>query len=131
MKIQSKIAFICKKMNAEDYKKLLVEQFAGISHSMDGSKWIFQQDNTSCHKAKVVMHWLSKQKIDILSWPPYSPDLNSIENLWGLLARKIYNAGVQYSTKNDLKSAISNAWNQVTEQDQKNLVSSIPSRILN
>ena len=100
---KGKIAFIDKKMNAEDYKKLLVEQFADISHSMDGSKWIFQQDNAPCHKAKVLMDWLSKQKIDILRWPPYSPDLNPIENLWSLLARKVYNAILQYSTKNDLK----------------------------
>jgi len=25
-----------------------------------------------------------------MAWPPYSPDLNPIENLWALLKAKIY-----------------------------------------
>jgi len=116
-------------MNAIAYKKLLVEHFSDISESFEGNKWIFQQDNAPCHKAKVIMDWLSKQNVDVLSWPPYSPDLNPIENLWGLLVRKVYNGGVQYSGKNDLKNAILKAWNEVTEEERKNLVNSIPNRI--
>ncbi|GBM28807.1 hypothetical protein AVEN_130514-1 [Araneus ventricosus] len=38
---------------------------------------IFQQDNTPCHKARIVLEW-SKEHTDefhLMSWPPNSPDI--------------------------------------------------------
>ena len=39
------------------------------------------QDNAPCHKAKVVMSYLSEQDFEIMDWPPQSLDLNPVENL--------------------------------------------------
>ena len=39
-------------------------------------------------------------------WPPASPDVNSIENLWSIVKRKLYEAGKQYHSKKELKEAI-------------------------
>ena len=47
-----------------------------------GYEWIYQQDNTPCHKAKTVMKWFEETNVDVLQWPARSPDLNPIENLW-------------------------------------------------
>ena len=32
------------------------------------------QDNAPCHKAKVVMSYLSEQDFEIMDWLPQSPD---------------------------------------------------------
>jgi transposase len=54
----------------------------------DGSG-IFQQDNAPCHKSRATMAFFQSNNINILDWPPYSPDLNPIENLWGIIKNKV------------------------------------------
>lgn len=56
-----------------------------------GSKFI--QDNAPTHTARVVQNWLRNwardNGVELIDWPPYSPDLNAIENLWPLLKEHI------------------------------------------
>lgn len=51
---------------------------------------IFQQDNASTHTARIVREFVAELGREIMIWPPCSPDLNPIENLWTLLKQKIY-----------------------------------------
>jgi hypothetical protein len=51
---------------------------------------IFQHDNAPTHTAYVVRDALRDMEIEIMEWPPHSPDLNPIENLWALLKAEIY-----------------------------------------
>jgi transposase len=54
------------------------------------SDGIFQQDNAPSHTAHIVRDALRDLGIEVMEWPPYSPDLNPIENLWTLLKQQIY-----------------------------------------
>ncbi|CZT06977.1 uncharacterized protein RAG0_12547 [Rhynchosporium agropyri] len=38
------------------------------------SDWIFMQDNARIHKAYLVREWFIENNIDIMDWPPYSPE---------------------------------------------------------
>lgn len=58
-----------------------------------------------------------------------SPDLNAIENLWGILARKVYENGRQYFSVNELENAILLEWENITNDTLKNLSDSMPSRV--
>jgi len=49
----------------------------------------FQHDNAPCHKAKSVIDYMSSKDLNPISWPPYSPDLNPIENIWAVLKQKL------------------------------------------
>ncbi|CAF2149472.1 unnamed protein product [Rotaria magnacalcarata] len=84
---------------------------------MGGSDWIFQQDNTPIHRPKANLAWFKSQKTNVLPWPSLSPDLNPIENLWGILARMVYAEGKQFRTKEQLKTAILKSWEKSTSNN--------------
>ncbi len=53
--------------------------------------FFFQQDLTPAHTAKSIKSWLNDHGVGVLDWPANSPDLNPIENLWGIVKRKMRN----------------------------------------
>jgi hypothetical protein len=46
-------------------------------------------NNASVHTARIVKVLLEELGVD-LTWPPYLPELNPIENLWALMKAEIY-----------------------------------------
>ena len=50
------------------------------------------------------------KKKRLLDHPACPPDLNPIENLWGLIAAKVYERYRQYSAISELKNVILDAW---------------------
>ena len=60
------------------------------------------------------------KKIKLLGHTACSPDLNPLENVWGLIVARVYEGGRQYSAISELKNSILDAWEKIpTIQLQK------------
>ena len=45
-------------------------------------------DNVRPHRARIITTFLEDNEIQRLEWPAMSPDLNHLENIWGILDRR-------------------------------------------
>ena len=55
-----------------------------------GPEDIFIYDNAPVHTVCIVREILYELHIQMMIWPPYSPNLNPIENLWSIMKGEIY-----------------------------------------
>jgi transposase len=99
-------------MTGEKYIKLLqdilIPELQAANRPMT-----FMQDNAPCHTAKVVRDFLSEKDIDVLPWPPQSPDMNPIENLWAIIKKRRQKKYGLPKTKNDLIEQIFDIWDNI------------------
>lgn len=91
---------------------------------------IFQQDNGPSHRARITKQTFASHGIELMEWPPNSPDLNIIENVWAWMKHWLYN---HYDTETlslkELQEAIYKAWEAVPASLLINLARSMPDRL--
>ena len=46
--------------------------------------YFFKIDNARYHWSIEALEFYYENNIKIIDWPPYSPDLNPIENIWAI-----------------------------------------------
>lgn len=126
---KSSLASVSGKQDQWEYQKHLTNHLLPFMEKYGGSSPIFQQDNSRCHIARSTLQWLQDRNIEKMNWPAYSPDLNPIENLWGVLCRRVYSDGRQFHTLDDLKSAVFRSWEEIDKSTLENMVNSMPDRI--
>jgi hypothetical protein len=95
----------------------------------DGSRVHGKKDTRNnqglCNKARVECFIFS------IDWPPSSPDLNPIENLWRILKQKLRSRKPcgGWSLK-DLQEAVLDIWeNEITVEDYNKYIDSLPERL--
>ena len=119
------IVFLNGRQSSINYINTLNEHLIPFGQSVDENNWIFQQDNASIHTAGTVKQWFLENDINVLEWPAKSPDLNPIENLWGILARNVYLNKPAYCSVSALKQAIQSEWGKIDENVLKSLSNSM------
>jgi len=126
---KSPLCFIPTRTNAEIYIELLETVLIEFAGDIYGDEWIFQQDNAPIYTARKTKDFRAASKKPLLQWPAISPDLNPIEDLWGILSNKVYKNDRQFDTVKILKKALIKEWDQINTTTLQNLTTSMPNRI--
>ncbi len=97
---------------------------------------IFMHDNAPIHNAYKVQDWLRDKGIELIGWPPYSPDLNPIENLWKRLKDEIIRAHPKLKTIGNsnedmdyLIECAKEAWESLKEEMLNKLAEGMQKRV--
>ena len=123
------LVIIDQKNNGDRYVEMLEKHLIPFTDRIIGQNWTLQQDNSSVHTSKRVQMWFESKGIQVMSWPSLSPEFNIIENVWGQLVRTVYANGRQYSSTEELKFAIFESWEELSQTYIKTLVNSMPNRV--
>ncbi|OAF68367.1 Phenylalanine-4-hydroxylase [Intoshia linei] len=62
---------------------------------------------------------LNDHFFNIMDWPAVSPDLNPIENIWGIMVRCLYGGNKQYNNINELTKAVMYSWEKILDETSK------------
>ena len=123
------LAMVDGNMNSQKYIETLDNNLWQVVVKHFGNKpYLFQDDNAPCHRSRAVEEWKRQNHIPQLNWPPQSPDLSPIENIWLVIKNKIKNRLYLIRNIADLKSELMRAWMEVPLFYIQRLYSSLPRR---
>ncbi len=99
------LCFLKSTVNAAIYQDILEHFMLPSADKLYGdADFIFQQDLAPAHNAKGTKSWFNDHGVTVLDWPANSPDLNPIENLSGIVKRKMRDT--RHNNADDLKATV-------------------------
>jgi transposase len=90
---------------------------------------VFQQDNDPKHKSYHAMDWMIENGLNPMPWPPNSPDMNIIENLWWHLEKKLRARPRKPTNIYQLFAFLEEEWLCIEQDFIDHLYTSMPHRV--
>ncbi|KAI2652671.1 Transposable element Tc1 transposase [Labeo rohita] len=119
------LCFLKTKVTAPVYQEIL-EHFMlpSADQLFKDADFIFQQDLAPAHTAKSTKSQLNDHGVGVRDWQASSPDLNPIENLWGVVKMKMRNK--RPKNADELKATVKETWGSIPPQQCHRLITSMP-----
>ncbi|GMF39267.1 unnamed protein product [Phytophthora fragariaefolia] len=87
----------------------------------------FVQDGAPAHRAKATTLYLKELKLESMGDPPQSPDLNPIENLWGIAKAELHKTPA--TDLDDLREKLATISYKIPVGTVQKLIYSMPARL--
>lgn len=119
-------------ITAERYKETLQKHFILFYNKIKriyGSSVVMQEDNAPQHTAKVIRAFCKSKRVKQLQWPPQSPDLLPIENLWKQIKDMISKRRHRIKNIAQMEDALVEVWQLIRPASLLKLNASMPARI--
>jgi transposase len=128
---------VARNVTSSEYKEVLGTTILPEAHRLFSSQGMsncsIMHDNDPSHKKASVaalQEWNAKHNsaISILSnWPPNSPDLNPIENVWAIVQDRVNKLGCKHL--GEFKAAVASTFTKLERSMLENLFSSMQDRV--
>ena len=113
---------------AESYIKTLKDYLLPELEAADGGM-VFQQDNAAIHKTAAVMSFMEENQVETFEWPPQSPDLSPIENLWNVMKMKMKALKPRPRSHARMRDACLLIWSELGDDIREHLVNTFRGRL--
>ena len=123
-------------ITAEEYKEVVCEHVLpsgeGLFSPQGVRDWVLQQDRDPAHTvaqtAVAEYNALGLSHVEVLpDWPGNSPDLNPIENVWGIILDRVQRKGC--SNFSEFKRRVNREFEQIDRATVQHIFKSMPERI--
>jgi transposase len=131
---RTKLYFFERNLDGDEYRSILTRGLPEMKKIFGSNAWTFQHDGAPAHSARDTNDWLRANVPSFISagrggeWPPKSPDLNWIENIWSILKAKSSEGELPTSLE-ALRRRLTTAWASIPAEVFKNCAESMRTRL--
>ena len=90
---------------------------------------ILMQDNAPGHASAAAREDLRKWGIEVIEWPPYSPNLNPVERVWFIIKHQLQEEFPERMTLAALKEAVHKTWDDLELPSLNDLFDTMPAHM--